>query len=299
MRGKLPVRLQCGARGRGHYGLQRMDDATMVVRADVPPELWGCWQRNWIEFAGANGDGARDTTRDVARDTTRDVARDTTRDGARGGTRDDTSFVVWLQLPSLMADIRIVADRPDMRARGALSECSWAELLALANSESSSGFTTCTPLTLGADGVQRATAAWHTRGHGVAFQPVSAYPEPGWLEWGDDPTLMIERAPSGAYTEEWQLIAGSTEPLTYRRLAPDTELYSAGTVAVLVRDRPHPVPRAARLRELIAEAGDDRAAIEALLDCEFSFARLRGGAFVIEASTLPWREGEAISDDLR
>lgn len=239
----------------------------MDGRADVPPELWGCWQRNWIEFAD--------------------------------GTRDATTFVVWLQLPSLMADIRIAADRPDMRARRTLSECTIAELHALANSESSSGFTTCTPSTVGADGVRRATAEWHTRGHGVAFQPVSAYPEPGWLEWGDDPTLMIERAPSGAYTEEWQLINGSAEPLTYRRLAPDTELYIAGTVAVLIRDRPQPVPRAARLSELIAEAGDDRAAIEALLDCEFSFARLTNAGFVIEASTLPWREGQVLDVDLR
>ena len=234
----------------------------MVLRADVLPELWGCWQRNWIEFAD--------------------------------GRRDATTFVVWLQLPSLMADIRIAADRPDMRARGALSECSLTELHALAGSESSSGFTICTPVTIGSGGVRRATAEWHTRGHGVAFQPVSAYPEPGWLEWGDDPTLMIERAPSGAYTEEWQLVAGSTEPLTYCRLAPDTELYIAGAVAVLVRDRPCPVPRSARLSELIADAGHDRAAIEALLDCEFSFARLGNGGFVIEVSTLPWREGQVL-----
>ena len=85
----------------------------------------------------------------------------------------------------------------------------------------------------------------------------------------------------------------------YHRLAPDTEWYVAGDAAVLVRDRPVPVPRAARLPELIAEAGGDRAAIEALLDCEFSFARRRAGRWVIEASTLPWREGEVIDVGLR
>ena len=42
--------------------------------------------------------------------------------------------------------------------------------------------------------VRRATAEWHTRGHGTAFQPVSAFPEPGLLEWNDDGTVMIERA---------------------------------------------------------------------------------------------------------
>jgi hypothetical protein len=235
----------------------------------TPPELWGCWQRNWIEFAD--------------------------------GTRDDTTFVAWLQTPSFMADIRIPASRGGVAKRGSFSECSMAELRALADSESSSGFTTCTPVVCGADGIGRATAEWHTRGYGIAFQPVSAFPEPGWLEWGDDPTLMIERAPSGAYTEEWQLIPGSTDGLTMGRTSSGSWRYIAGPVAILVRDRPTPVPRAARLHELIDDAGDDRAAIEALLDCEFSFGRASVDAperFVIEASTLPWREGKVFGVDL-
>ncbi len=233
----------------------------------VPPELLGVWQRNWIEFAD--------------------------------GTRDDTGLVIWLQLGSSMADIRIPADRPDLRHRGGLAECSPAELDALAASESSSGYTTCTAPATGDDGVRRATAEWFTRGHGVAFQPVSAFPEPGLLEWRGDPALMIERAPSGAYVEEWRQLPGTSDDQTHQRIAPDTEWYAAGDAAVLVRDRPVPIPRVARLPELIGEAGGDRAAVEALLDCEFSFARRRAGRWVIEASTLPWREGEVIDVGLR
>ncbi len=240
----------------------------MTGAPDVPVELRGCWRRNWIEFAD--------------------------------GSRDETTFVIWLQLPSRMADVRVAADPSEMRHLMGLGDCSLDELRALATSESSSGYTTCTSLTTGDDRVRRATAEWFTRGHGVAFQPVSAYPEPGLLEWGDDPSTMIERAPSGAYVEEWQLIPGTTAPLEYHRLSPDTEWYLAGDMAVLVRDRPQPVPRVARLPELIAEAEGNRPVIEALLDCEFSVARRRAdGRFVIEVSTLPWRHGQVLDVDFR
>lgn len=215
---------------------------------------------------------------------------------------DDTSLVVWLQLPSLMVDVRLAADQPDLMRRGALEACSLDDLRRLAASESSSGYTTCTPITLGADGVRRATAEWFTRGHGVAFQPVSAYPEPGLLEWNDDGTVMTERAPSGAYLEEWHLMPGSRDPLTHRVLDDGRQWYRTGDIAVLVRDRPQPVPRAARLDELVAELvrerGADVAAIAALVDCEFSVAERRGQHWTITASTLPWRTGEVIDGDL-
>ena len=91
--------------------------------------------------------------------------------------------------------------------------------------------------------------------------------------------MLIERAPSGAYTEEWHLLANTSSSLDYRRLSANTEVYVAGDVAVLVRDRPTPVPRLARLPELIADCGDDRGALEALVDCEFSFARRQGSQY--------------------
>jgi hypothetical protein len=245
--------------------------------------LWlmtGCWVRAWIEFAD--------------------------------GTRDDTSVVAWLQLPSLMADVRL----PGATAAGvdptrrSLADCTLAELRSIADSESSSGYTTCTTVEEGPDGVRRATAEWHTRGHGTAFQPVSAFPEPGLLEWNGDGTVMIERAPSGAYVEEWRLVPGSRSDQSHQRLDDRTELFVAGPVVVLVRDRAVPVTGLARLPELIdatladpALAPDEaRMRIEQLVDCEFSFARRRGsdgGQYVIEASTLPWRLGEVIDVDLR
>ncbi len=236
----------------------------------VPSELRGCWRRAWIEHAD--------------------------------GTRDDTSVVIWLQLASDMADVRVPADHP-LRDRAGFDDCTLDELRTLADSESSSGHTTCTPVVIGRDGVRRATAEWFSDGDGVAFQPVSAYPEPGLLEWPSE-GVMIERAPSGAYVEEWHLLPGTRAPATHHVDASGRHVYRSGDAVVLVRDRSTPVPRTARLDDLVAECGDDRDRLVALVDCEFSFALARSGddgspVFVIEASTIPWRVGEVLDVDLR
>ena len=208
--------------------------------ATVPEELWGCWQRQWIEFAD--------------------------------GTYDDTSLVVWLQLPSLMADVRLSAAAMALAGAGrrSFADCSLDELHTLASSESSAGATTCSPFVRGVDGVRRATAEWSST---IGFQVVSAFPEPGLLELDGDGTAMRERAPSGAYVEEWHLLSDTRDHLECTALPDGSTWYRAGAVGVLVHDRRH--------------AG-------APLDCEFSFARLVGDKFTIEASTLPWRVGARI-----
>ncbi len=231
----------------------------------VPVELMGCWRREWIEFAD--------------------------------GTRDDTTTVIWLQLESEMADVRVPADR-GFTTHGGFADCSLAELRSLTASESSSGHTVCTPITVGDDGVRRATAEWFTRGNGVAFHPVSAFPEPGLLEWAAD-DVLIERAPSGAYVEEWRRLPNTTSPLAHEVDARGRHLYLCGDAAIRIRDRATQPTRLARLDELVAECGDDRDAVIALVDCEFSFARRIGDVFVVQASTLPWLEGEVLDVDLR
>jgi hypothetical protein len=225
-----------------------------MTEQTVPDELLGCWQRRWIEFAD--------------------------------GTRDDTSFVVWVQLASLMADLRLSAAACALVGRGGFAACSTDELLVLADGDSSSGATSCTPVVVGTDGVRRATAKWTSS---VSVQPMSAFPEPGLLEWNADGTVLIERAPSGAYIEEWRLMPGSRGRLRHSTLADGAEWYQAGDAGLLVRNRIRPTPTCARLTEIV-----DRSALEAALDCEFSYARRTGTAFVVEASTLPWRVGAVL-----
>jgi hypothetical protein len=239
-----------------------------MVSPTVPEVLYGCWRRAWIEFSD--------------------------------GTRDDTTTVVWLQTESSMVDVRIAADRPDLADRGGLQDCTTNELRALAANDASSGFTRCEPISIGVDGTRTATASWHTRGHGVNYQPVSAFPEPGLMSWNDDGTVMIERAPSGAYVEEWRLVDGSRDPLAVTTIdtvdTVDTvgTVYRAGDTAVLVRDRAIAIPRQARLLELLDEYAADRPMVEALLDCEFSVAERTGDDWIITTSTLPWREGKVL-----
>lgn len=227
----------------------------------------GCWRRAWISFAD--------------------------------GRVDDTSNVVWLQTQSLMADVRIAADRPDLADRTSLGDCTDAELRAIALSDASSGYTTCEPVCVGHDGLRAATAMWHTRGHGINFQPVSAFPEPGLMTWNEDGTVMTERAPSGAYVEEWLLVPGSREHVGVGVDATgDGMLYRAGDTAVFVRDRAIAIPRPARLAELLEEHAHDRSMMEALLDCEFSVAERIGDSWLISVSTLPWRQGKVLDVDL-
>ena len=223
--------------------------------------MLGCWRRAWIEFAD--------------------------------GKRDDTTNVVWLQTESLMVDVRIPADRRDLARRSGLDDCTIDDMRALAASDASSGFTECGPVTTNSEGMRSATAVWHTRGHGVNFQPVSAFPEPGLMTWSDNGTVMFEQAPSGAYTEEWRLVPGSRDPLTVSSLGDDA-VYRAGDVAVVVRDRAIPIPRHARLDELLDEYAHDRATVRALVDCEFSVAERTEDVWTVLASTLPWKEGKVI-----
>ena len=232
-----------------------------VAAPTVPDVMYGCWRRSWIKFAD--------------------------------GTFDDTTTVVWLQTESQMADVRINHARSEISQRAGLHDCSMDDLRALAANDASSGFTECEPPADGPDGVRFATASWNTRGHGVNFQPVSAFPEPGLMTWNDDATVMMERAPSGAYVEEWKLVPGSRDPLTVTSDGEST-VYRAGDVAVFVRDRDTPIPRQARLLELLDEYATDRALIEGILDCEFSVAELSDSEWRITVSTLPWRQGQVL-----
>ena len=120
------------------------------------------------------------------------------------------------------------------------------------------------------------------------------------MEWSEDGTVMIERAPSGAYEEEWRLLAGSRTSFMHRVQdeadGRRSALYVAGDRAILVRDR-NPgclLGSSGSLVELVQASRDDRDRAEQLVDCEFSFARRRGDHFVIELSTLPWRQGAEI-----
>jgi hypothetical protein len=181
------------------------------------------------------------------------------------GSSDTDSIVLWLQLESAMVDVRIPVDTEDPSA------C-----------EASTGHTTCSPFETGGDGIRRAIAEWHTRGpDDIAIHPVSAFPEPGLLAWNEDGSVMIERAPSGAYVEEWHRVPGSTDRLIEHRIDSRHRLYVAGDLAVMATD----------------DRGDDRSPF----DVEFAICEpaADGSGWRIMASTLPGRRGEGIDVGFR
>lgn len=229
----------------------------------VPDWLLGCWQRAWIRTAD--------------------------------GRVDRGEHVFWLQTPDSMADVRISGARPPFDGITSLRECSPDQLAALASANASTGYTSTEHVADHPDGSHSCTAQWHTYGHGANFQPVVTYPEPGLLHVDASGTVMTERAPSGAYTEEWHLVPGSRDVLRRHRLHDGRDLFVAGPVHIVVRDRSVDPPRAAALPELIASDGLERAAVEALLDTEYSVAfREADGRTVVRHSTLPWLEGTTL-----
>lgn len=124
--------------------------------------------------------------------------------------------VVWLQTASGMGDIRIDSSRPPHL------------------SDSSCGVTVVDETT-----IPHPTARWEDGDHGFSQQPEPSFPEDGWLEWRS-PSVMWERAPSGAYVEEWQRAPhdrGVAVHLTVPDAPGRTNLYVTGRHAFLAVER--------------------------------------------------------------
>ena len=238
------------------------NDNSRCGSATVPEEMIGCWERLYIRFAD--------------------------------GSEDRSTRVFWLQTLSGVGDIRIAASRPNLRGREGLGDCSQDELLKLAEQDCFCGVTLFDP-----DAEPFPTASWPEEVYLFRFQPLITFPEPGWIEWQNAGTCMIERAPSGAYQEDWRLHPGSRSfaiHLTKRDAATMTCLFVAGEHAIYARNRAADLPSDRTLLELAKDGGYDPFRLQQLVDCEFSYARRAqpGGDYHIEVSTLPWREGQAL-----
>ena len=119
------------------------------------------------------------------------------------------------------------------------------------------------------------------------------------MEWTENGTCMIERAPSGAYEEDWRLEPNSqtfAAHLTRDNADGKACLYVAGDHAVFAKNRKTALQADRTILELAAENSTDEKCLRDLVDCEFSYARRQkpDGDYIIELSTLPWREGQAL-----
>jgi hypothetical protein len=217
------------------------------------------------------------------------------------GDSDDSTLVVWLQSRGLTADLRLAADRPKPKTRAALAELSLAELTRLAQAEGGLSPTRFEPAA--AAGVELSGRMHWT--DWTAFQLHDKWPEPGDLRRVGD--CLIEYAPSGAYVEDWRLQASGDGPLIGLSLLDETDaktgqvlhrgggLVMAGEHAVLIRGRAQQLPPVERVTQLMERAYKEPPLLDAIFGFEASYARRDGsGRYVVQASTLPWREGRAL-----
>lgn len=201
---------------------------------------------------------------------------------------DTVSTVYWMQTSLWHADIRIPVYRPPCTGKHALAQCVREELLDLAAQQGFAGITA----------VDGDICRWLRR---VDFQPPSGFNDVGRIEFSS-PDLMLEYGVEQEYFEIWERIANSVgqehvnvefvEGDDPRAARPRSVLLATGNYFMRVRPRRMVLPQADNLASL---TGDDQA-LRAALDFEISFGT-RGGppeSWVIQRSTLPWREGERL-----
>lgn len=195
------------------------------------------------------------------------------------GGGDTETLVLWLQTATFYADIRIPAGGPDLSGVSGFADLPAEGAAFLARQEGFAGRLHAAP----------PDARWDRT---IDFSPLAGPPDEGRLARAG--RMMVEHGRHVAYTEHWWQdtpeTAGDTEVLVDepRRIA-----VRAGPVLMLAQERrPAPPPRGALARLVAAAAPDDW---PALLDCEISLAHREGTEWRIAHSTLPWREGAALS----
>jgi hypothetical protein len=118
---------------------------------------------------------------------------------------------------------------------------------------------------------------------------------------------MMEFAPSGAYVEDWRFqpcagrliglrLIDERDPTSGSVLHRGGGLVVCGRHAAFVRGRPEPLPDGHRLEDLVCANASDVGLLERVFACDGSYAAAVSSEddFIVELSTLPWREGQSL-----
>ncbi len=199
------------------------------------------------------------------------------------GHRDDTTTVSWLQGPSLYADLRVPAHRPDFEGVTGRDGLTREHVTWLATQEGFSG-----ELINDGDFFE-----WQRQ---IDYRSKSASADAGRL-WFEDGRL-IEEGRDSPYIEHWHrdqqqpnAPCGALQ-LSELKTGAAGFLVRAGSFFMYARDRAVPLPPGAALVHLVATASLEQA--QAMVDCELSFGRMGPSGWLIESSSLPYREGTSL-----
>jgi hypothetical protein len=196
---------------------------------------------------------------------------------------DKTTQVFWLQTHSCFGDIRIPANRPNLKEKSSFEELNKTEKIALSKQQGFAGITT----------FEEATCRWHRY---IDYQPFSGVQDIGKLAWEGD--ILIEIGVEASYKEEWQKIDDGKD-FTALVVAPSKSetwqgcLAIAGDYFIYIWNRDIVLPTADSLTTLMMS---DRNLQNSYLNCEISFGVCEAGKvpWEIHLSTLPWREGQSL-----
>ncbi|MEN6544027.1 hypothetical protein [Parvibaculum sp.] len=199
------------------------------------------------------------------------------------GRSDRTTFVNWMQGPSYYLDLRQPAGRPDYRGVRNLRGLNFEQLGWLASQEGFAGELHY------ADGFFE----WRRE---IDFQPQAIYSDQGrlWME----PDMMVEEGKDIPYIEHWHREPVDLDPVCALRLddpATGTRAYlmRLGALFMYARARSAAAAAGLHLQDCVAGAASLEEAQD-LVDCEISQGVVSSAGWIVQRSSLPFREGERI-----
>jgi len=186
-----------------------------------------------------------------------------------------------MQTPTLFADLRQPTSRPSFIGLNCLRDLNRPHIEWLAGQDGFAGEIHC-------DG---RFFEWRRE---IDLQPPAAYPDAGSLRFDGD--IMVEEGREVPYVEHWHRAVRGAEPGAGFRLREVSTgcrsiVVRRGDLFMYARARPGRSLAGGRLIDWVDRTSDLTLAQD-LVDCEISYGRIESGGWLIERSSLPYRENQ-------